>query len=626
MRDGFIKIASVTPSVKVADVAYNTGEIIKLYKEACAAGAKIIVFPKLAVTGSTCGDLFLQEALLAAAGSGLQQILRNTQGQDAIAFVGLPDAKTGKPVTAVLQNGRVLATVADPGEFLLEVTLTGTEVMFSVGLCYKSRADIVVKPLADHELVCADQVLTMDAKSASRRNCCILAIANAGEGESTTDYVFAGHNIITQCGKVLAESGSFTNGITYAVADVDLVHCARRMNKSNRDLTKKQDINVVATTMNPSGVILSGFLRKNPFLAEDAQEMQRRFAHIFMLQTMGLKKRLTHCNSKTAVIGISGGLDSTLALLVTVHTFDLLGLDRKNIIAVTMPCFGTSDRTHENALKMMELLGVTVKEVPIGNAITQHFQDIGHDSEVHNATYENAQARERTQILMDIANDHDGLVVGTGDLSELALGWCTYNGDHMSMYAVNADVPKTLMRELVSYLADEAKKGIFAGKTSEDHRPDAAAAVDDTEAYLGGPIADPSDAGAKLAATLKDVVSTPVSPELLPPKEGQIAQKTEDIIGPYELHDFFLYYMLRYGFMPHKIYRMAVVAFAGVYDGDTILKWIKVFYRRFFSQQFKRSCMPDGPKIGSVGLSPRGDLRMPSDAMASVWKEDLERI
>ncbi|MBR6451900.1 MAG: NAD(+) synthase [Lachnospiraceae bacterium] len=600
MKDGFIKIAAVTPQVKVADVTYNVGEIIKLYQEAATAGAKIIVFPKLCITGATAGDLLYQEALIKAAKAGLQKIVTASKNKDAIVFVGLPD-ENGKSVTAVVQNGKVLDTVKNKEDFLLEVSVNGTDTVFTVGLCYRSRADIVVFPLAEYDLVCADTVRTQEALAGSRRNACILVQANAGEGESTTDFVYAGHNVIAQCGKLLTESGSFTNGINYAVADVDLISCTRRMQKSKRDLTKKQPCtdSAIKTTMEHAGVILSGVIKKNPFIADDEQEMKRRIAHIYMLQTMGLKKRLMHTNSQKAVIGISGGLDSTLALLVTVNAFDLLGFDRKNITAVTMPCFGTSDRTHSNAQDMMDQLGVTSKEISIADAINQHFKDIEHDPENHNAAYENAQARERTQILMDMANDLGALMIGTGDLSELALGWATYNGDHMSNYAVNADVPKTLMRRIVSYLADEAEKGFYDKGSAK---------------------------GAELAKTLRDVVDTPVSPELLPPKEGEIAQKTEDIVGPYELHDFFLYYMLRYGFMPHKIYRMAVVAFAGVYDGDTIRKWITVFYKRFFAQQFKRSCLPDGPKIGSVGLSPRGDLSMPSDAISTVWLDDLAAL
>lgn len=633
MKDGFIKIASVTPNVKVADVTYNTGEIVRLYKKAAGDGAKIIVFPKLCITGATLGDLSTQSALLKAANAGLQTILDATRGQDAILFVSLPDANSGQPVTAVLQNGVKLATISKPETFLLDVAVSGTDQSFTVGLCYRSGADIVVRPLAEPDLVCADYNRTQEALAGSRKNQCILVQSNAGEGESTTDYVYAGHNIIAQCGKLIAESGSFTNGILYGVVDFDLVRCARRRAKLNDALTKKQQAvtDKITAVLNCSGTVLTGVIRKSPFIVPSEEEMKRRIAHIFMLQTMGLKKRLTHCNSKTAVLGISGGLDSTLALFVTAHTFDLMGKDRKDIIAVTMPCFGTSDRTYQNALKMMKLLGVTAREISIADAITQHFKDIDHDPEERNAAYENAQARERTQILMDIANDNNGLVVGTGDLSELALGWATFNGDHMSNYAVNGDVPKTLMRKIVLYLADQVEAGDFAVSTADsaaaapavDSDSAVADAADAAEAAAAEPAANSAQ---QLAQTLRDVVNTPVSPELLPAQEGVIAQKTEDIVGPYELHDFFLYYMLRYGFMPHKIYRMAVVAFKDDYDGNTIKKWIEVFYRRFFSQQFKRSCMPDGPAIGSVGLSPRGGLNMPSDAISAVWLDDLAKL
>ncbi|MBQ7581548.1 MAG: NAD(+) synthase [Lachnospiraceae bacterium] len=602
MKDGFIKIAAVTPNVKVADVAYNVGEIIRLYQKAVNDGARIVVFPKLCITGASLGDLCTQNAILKAAREGLRKIAEATRGYDAIAFVSLPHEDSGKPVTVVLQNGVVLARVQKPGSFLMDVSVSGTDLSFSVGLCYRSGADVIVRPAAEYDLVCADRMRTQEALCGSRKNRCVFVEANAGEGESTTDFVYAGHNIVAQCGKLLAESGSFTNGILYATVDVDLVHCARRVNKLNEDLTKKQLAvsDKITAELKCTGTVLTGLVRKSPFIVDSDNEMRRRMAHIFMLQTMGLKKRLTHCNAATAVIGISGGLDSTLALFVTVRAFDLMGKDRKDIIAVTMPCFGTSDRTHQNARTMMELLGVTLKEIPIGNAVTQHFRDIGHDENVRNAAYENAQARERTQILMDLANDSNGLMVGTGDLSELALGWATYGGDHISMYAVNADVPKTLMRRIVLYLAELVEAGDFDKRDQTDR-----------------------DA---LAGTLRDVVSTPVSPELLPAQDNVIAQKTEDIVGPYELHDFFLFYMLRYGFMPHKIYRMAAVAFKDEYDAETVRKWMEVFYRRFFAQQFKRSCMPDGPAVGSVGLSPRGTFHMPSDAMATVWLSDLEKM
>ncbi|MBR6452705.1 MAG: NAD(+) synthase [Lachnospiraceae bacterium] len=607
MKDGFIKVAAVTPQVKVADVDYNTGEIIKLTKEAAQAGARIIVFPKYAVTGATCGDLFAQGALLQAAAKGLERIAEATAGSDPIVFVGLPDEEDGSKVTAVIQNGKVLAKCKKAGDFVLKVSVENTETVFTVGMCFRSGADIVVRPMAEPDLVCSDRMRLQDALAASRRNRCILIEANAGEGESTTDFVYAGHDIIAQCGKRIAESGSFSNGILYGVVDVDLVQSLRRMAKVKQDLTKNHHISdpegtEITTVLKNTGTVLTGAIRKNPFVSDDEAEMQLRYAHIFMLQVMGLKKRLEHCMAKSAVIGVSGGLDSTLALLVTARAFDLLSRDRKDIHAYTMPCFGTSDRTRNNATDLMELLGVSAREIPIGDAIRGHFRDIGHDENDRNAAYENAQARERTQILMDIANDIGGIVVGTGDLSELALGWATFNGDHMSNYAVNADVPKTLMRNIVGFLADKAEEGFFT------------------------PGAANAETAGKLAGTLRDVVDTPVSPELLPPEEGKIAQKTEDLVGPYDLHDFFLYYMLRYGFAPHKIYRMALVAFANDFDAETIRKWIEVFYKRFFSQQFKRSCMPDGPAVGSVGLSPRGGLSMPSDALSSVWLKDLSNL
>ncbi len=594
MKDGFVKVAAITPRVRVADVKTNVDEVIDLMHEAASAGAKIIVFPKLCITGASCGDLLHQMALLNAAKEGIDRIVRNSVSDDALVFVNFPcDTKTGvMPVTAVIKSGKLLRLVHEAEEVIFTVTVQGSGRQFTVGCGAAPNAAIAVRPLAEYEMVTADTVRTQEALVDSRRGCCALVEANAGEGESTTDHVYAGHNLIVQCGKMLAESGSFTNGILYGVVDVDLIAAQRRRNAARTDAAAGGMLYGEEIVFKCAETPLGGTVSKYPFFAEDPAEMKRRISQILMLQVMGLKKRLTHCNCDTAVIGISGGLDSTLALLVAVKTFDLLNKSRKNILAVTMPCFGTSDRTYQNALKMMDLLGVTKREISIREAVTGHFEDIGHDINVRNATFENAQARERTQVLMDLANDTNGLVVGTGDLSELALGWTTYNGDHMSNYAVNANVPKTLMRRIVGFLAEEAEQN---------------------EAQ-------------ELAETLRDVIATPVSPELLPTTEGNIAQKTEDLIGPYELHDFYLYYVLRYGFEPHKIYRMAVAAFDGVYDGATVKRWLANFYRRFFSQQFKRSCLCDAPKIGSVGISPRGDLKMPSDAVAATWLADLERV
>ena len=412
--------------------------------------------------------------------------------------------------------------------------------------------------------------------------------ANAGEGESTTDLVFGGHNIIAENGTVLCTGRRFENGVIYSEIDVKRIISERRKNTTFQS-AKERRLLRIPFYIDETGTVLTRTFASRPFVPAEGKEREDRCEEILTIQAMGLKKRLAHARCRSAVVGISGGLDSTLALLVAAKAFDALELDRRGITAVTMPCFGTTDRTYQNACKMSVKLGATLREVPIAAAVRQHFEDIGHDPEDHSVTYENAQARERTQVLMDIANQTGGLVIGTGDMSELALGWATYNGDHMSMYGVNASVPKTLVRHLVHYYAD----------TCGD---------------------------SELKEVLYDVLDTPVSPELLPPKDGEIAQKTEDLVGPYELHDFFLYYMIRFGYEPSKIYRIAKLAFEEEYDNITILKWLETFYRRFFSQQFKRSCLPDGPKVGTVALSPRGDWRMPSDACAAAWLEDLAHV
>lgn len=456
-------------------------------------------------------------------------------------------------------------------------------------------ANLIVNLSASDEVVGKDSYRRSLVSAQSARLLCGYIYATAGEGESTQDVVYGGQNLIAENGTILAESRRFVNGIIYADLDIHRLDNERRRMTTCQfapDLAPEgQDIsyNEALFTLEREETKLTRKFDSRPFVPGIKKERERRCDEILNIQAMGLKKRLAHIHCQNAVIGLSGGLDSTLALLVTVRAFDMLGMDRGKITAVTMPCFGTTDRTYNNACSLSKCLGATLKEVNIREAVNLHFRDIGHDPEVHDVTYENGQARERTQILMDIANQSGGIVIGTGDLSELALGWATYNGDHMSMYAVNASVPKTLVRHLVRYYAD----------TCEDQ---------------------------KLAEILLDILDTPVSPELLPPKDGVISQKTEDLVGPYELHDFFLYYMLRWTFPPKKIFRLAQNAFAGEYDDETILKWLKTFYRRFFMQQFKRSCLPDGPKVGSVAVSPRGDLRMPSDASAALWMKELEQI
>ena len=420
----------------------------------------------------------------------------------------------------------------------------------------------------------------------SARLICAYIYANAGEGESTTDLVFGGHNIIAENGSILSESKRFVNETIYTEIDVNRILSERRKNTTFLT-SKERKLMRIPFDIKIEDTCLTRFITSRPFVPSVMAERERRCEEILTIQAMGLKKRLAHAHAKSAVVGISGGLDSTLALLVMAKAFDALGMDRSGMVAVTMPCFGTTDRTYQNACKMSKKLGATLREIPIKEAVNQHFKDIGHDPKDHSVTYENGQARERTQVLMDVANQTGGLVIGTGDMSELALGWATYNGDHMSMYGVNASVPKTLVRHLVHYYAD----------TCGDQ---------------------------ELKAVLYDVLDTPVSPELLPPKDGEIAQKTEDLVGPYELHDFFLYYFLRFGYEPAKIYRLALYAFEGEYEDEVIYKWLSTFCRRFFTQQFKRSCLPDGPKVGTVALSPRGDWRMPSDACVASWLKDLE--
>lgn len=641
MIHGFIKTAAVTPKVQVADPEGNAREIIRLAKEAAGNGAKIIVFPELCITGYTCGDLFLQELLLESAKEALLQIIRETRELDALIFAGLPWEKEGKlyNVAAVFQGGKLLGLVpktcipnygefyelrhfargnqeadavwTDSGDGERDYIPFGTRLLFTCeempGLAVAAEicedvwvpdppsihhalagATVIVNCSASDETTGKDAYREALISGQSARLVCGYIYANAGEGESSQDLVFGGHNLIAENGKILSRSARFKNETIYADLDI-----ARIVGERRRMTTFFSRTDAVYTEigfhLNKEETKLSRFIDPAPFVPDDSQDRQKRCEEIFAIQYMGLKKRLEHTCSRTAVVGISGGLDSTLALLVAVRAFDSLGLPRKGILGVTMPCFGTTDRTYRNACELVRKLGGTLREVDIREAVTTHFRDIGHDPEAHDVTYENSQARERTQVLMDLANQSGGLVIGTGDMSELALGWATYNGDHMSMYGVNAGVPKTLVRHLVRYYADTC--------------------------------GDP-----ELAATLLDVLDTPVSPELLPPKDGVIAQKTEDLVGPYELHDFFLYYVLRFGFTPAKIYRLARLAFAGAYGEDTILKWLKTFYRRFFTQQFKRSCLPDGPKVGSVAVSPRGDLRMPSDASAAIWLKELETL
>ena len=637
MRQGFVKVAAVTPKIRVADTGYNAKVICQSVKEAAEAGAKVIVLPELCITGYTCGDLFLQEKLLREAKEELLHIAAFTTDVDAIIFVGLPLAYKGKlyNVAAALNRGKILGIVPKTylpnyNEFyearhftrgmeeVADVRLTeeltvpmGTRQLFT---CLELPELVIAAELCEdlwtmnppsigHAMHGATLIVNLSAsdettgkpayrrelvKGQSARLICGYIYATAGEGESSTDLVFGGHNLICENGSILKEAKRFINQTIYGDLDI------RRLVTERRKMTTYPPADTagyqeIIFTLKKEETRLTRTFPRKPFVPSGKEEREKRCDEILTIQAMGLKKRLEHTHSQSAVIGISGGLDSTLALLVTARAFDFLGMPREKITAVTMPCFGTTDRTYRNACDLTKKLGATLREVDIREAVTIHFRDIGHDMENHDVTYENCQARERTQVIMDIANQAGGMVIGTGDLSELALGWATYNGDHMSMYAVNTSIPKTLVRHLVRYYAD----------TCGDDR---------------------------LSEILLDILDTPVSPELLPPKDGKIAQKTEDLVGPYELHDFFLYYMLRAGYEPDKIFRIAVQTFDGVYDREVILKWLKNFYRRFFMQQFKRSCLPDGPKVGTVAVSPRGDLRMSSDSCVRIWMDQVEKL
>ena len=636
MKDGFVKAAAATPDIRVADVAYNTENICKMIDETVANGAKVIVFPELCVTGYTCSDLFMQDILLKEAKEALFKIADYTKEKDALIFIGVPLAVDGElyNVAAALNRGNILGLTTKTflpnyGEFYEMrqfrpgpdtarwITLDGKKIPFGPQLLFAAEqmeelvvsaeicedvwspippstlaaregATVIVNCSASDETIGKAAYRESLIEGQSARLICGYIYANAGEGESTTDLVFGGHNIIAENGTTLASSNRFSNEVIYTEIDVKRLLSERRKNTTFQT-EKERTLIRIPFEIHVEETELTRRFASRPFVPSVMAERNLRCEEILTIQAMGLKKRLAHAHAKSAVVGISGGLDSTLALLVSAKAFDALGMDRSGIVAVTMPCFGTTDRTYQNACKMSVKLGATLREIPVGAAVEQHFKDIGHDPEDHSVTYENSQARERTQVLMDVANQTGGIVIGTGDMSELALGWATYNGDHMSMYGVNASVPKTLVRHLVHYYAD----------TCEDQ---------------------------ELKEVLYDVLDTPVSPELLPPKDGEIAQKTEDLVGPYELHDFFLYYLLRFSYEPSKIYRIARYAFEGEYDDATIYKWLYTFCRRFFIQQFKRSCLPDGPKVGTVALSPRGDWRMPSDACSEVWLRDLEKV
>lgn len=636
MRHGFIKVAAATPEIQVANCSYNADQAVKLMKEAAEQKVRILALPELCLTGYTCNDLFSQRRLLDGALNALQTVTEASRGLSLLTVAGLPLTVGDKlyNCAAVIFEGEVLGVVPKTdipnynefyekryfvpapaqntlcrllgknvpfGAKLLFCCDTLPELKVAVEICEDvwapvppsnyhalAGATVMVNISASNEVIGKDVYRKALVSGQSGRLLCGYIYASAGEGESTTDLVFSGHNLIAENGIVLAESKLFQNSLTVTELDVQRLSGERRRISS---FPPQQDdgYNQIDFSLPLEKTSLTRTIDPRPFIPSEQADLKNRCETILSIQSLGLKKRLEHSHAKTAVVGISGGLDSTLALCVTARAMDLLNRPRTDIIAITMPCFGTTQRTKSNAEILAQRLGVTLERVDITKQVLQHFEDIGHNINNQDVTFENAQARTRTLVLMDWANQTGGLVIGTGDLSELALGWATYNGDHMSMYGVNASIPKTLIRHLVAYEADKLN--------------------------------DP-----QLKEVLMDILDTPVSPELLPAKDGEISQKTEDLVGPYELHDFYLYYAIRWGFSPAKVYRLASLAFDQVYDHETILKWLKTFYRRFFAQQFKRSCLPDGPKVGSVTLSPRGDWRMPSDACADLWLEEVDAL
>ncbi|MBR4011151.1 MAG: NAD(+) synthase [Clostridiales bacterium] len=639
MKNGFLRVGAVTPKLRVADIDYNADEIIASVNNADESCA-LLVFPELCVTGKTCGDLFRQRSFIDAAWEAMYRIADETSEKNVVFIIGLPAYIEGKllDLAVVIHQGTVLGcnvklTLSEEeARYFSPYEVSGSfydeyfddEIAFGQPLYFCER-DLFSFSVIFHEDLMAP---ISDDVDAALSGCHILAVlsscattigssektaqiltaqsrklhaayvyANCGVGESTTDNVFAGEDFIFENGRQLEKSERFSDGTIYADIDLELLHGERMRDTSWRtdfaNSTADAELDIIGFEMElPDDLDLIRKVAKNPFIPEDKEEIRSRCAQILDMQAMALVTRMRHIHSEKLILGLSGGLDSTLAILVSAKAIDILGLPKTNLHAVTMPCFGTTSRTKNNSITLAKALGARIDEISIKDSVLQHFKDIGHDPDNHNAAYENAQARERTQLLMDMGNDENGFVVGTGDLSELALGWATYNGDHMSMYAVNGSLPKTLIRHIVAFEAERV----------EASNPE-------------------------LSSVLKDILDTPVSPELLPPTEdGKISQKTEDLVGPYELHDFFLYYFFRLGFAPSKIYRLAKIAFAGEYDDATIYKWEENFLRRFIAQQFKRSCMPDGPKIGSVDLSPRGDLKLPSDAASKVFLDELKTV
>ena len=638
MRDGFISVACGGPKLRLADCDYNAEQTFGMMRSAEQAGVKVLVLPELGLTGYTCGDLFFQDSLLRSAEQALATVLAATRNLEVVTAVGLPLRVHNKlyNCAAIIQSGKILGVVPKThlpnyGEFYEKrwfapapreaesIPLLGQEfVTFGAGQVFRCEnipelvlgfeicedlwspdspslrmardgAVIIGNLSASNDVVGKDAYRRQLVSTQSARLLCGYVYASAGGGESTSDLVFGAHQLIAENGTLLAER-RFEGGLLVSEIDIQRMAYERRRTQALGEGAGNDGCEETFT-LTEGAAKLTRYVSPRPFVPEGKEDRDARCREILLTASLGLKRRLEHTGAKTAVVGLSGGLDSTLAVLITALAMNMLDRPMTDIIAVTMPCFGTTDRTRNNACVLAEKLGTALRTVDITASVRSHFRDIGQDMANHDVTYENAQARERTQVLMDIANQSGGLVIGTGDLSELALGWCTYNGDHMSMYAVNASIPKTLVRHLVAHLARDN------------------AAKDEA-----------------LHDVLEDILDTPVSPELLPAVQGEICQRTEDLVGPYELHDFFLYYMLRWGFSPAKIYRLALYALEKQYSREVILKWLKVFYRRFFSQQFKRNCLPDGPKVGSVALSPRGDWRMPSDAQWTVWQAELEEL
>ena len=635
MRDGFISVACGTPELRLADCHYNAEQTFTMMRKAEQAGVKVLVLPELGLTGYTCGDLFLQETLLRGAEQALETVLEATRNLEVVTAVGMPVRVKNRlyNCAVVIQSGNILGVVPKtnlpnygegyekrifapaPAESDM-ISLLGESVPFGKDLLFRCNevrelvlgfelcedlyvpcspsvdlvlagATIIGNLAASNDVVGKSDYRRQMVMAQSTKLTCGYLYASSGEGESTSDLVYGAHQLIAENGKLLAER-RFEGGLLISEIDVQRIAYERRRTQSAEELTSDWEVPFSLTVTETK---LTRYVAANPFVPEEKESRDACCREALLLASLGLKQRMEHTNSKCAVVGLSGGLDSTLAVLITGLAMKMLDRPMTDIIAVTMPCFGTTSRTKNNAVILAEQLGATLRTVDISNSVRSHFKDIGHDMDDHSVTFENGQARERTQVLMDIANKYGGLVIGTGDLSELALGWCTYNGDHMSMYSVNASIPKTMVRHLVGYLAK-----------------------------------DNEDKDEALRDVLEDILDTPVSPELLPAVQGHMTQITEDLVGPYELHDFFLYYMIRWGFSPAKVYRLAVYALGGQYSREVILKWLKNCYRRFFTQQFKRSCVPDGPKVGIVGLSPRGDWRMPSDAKWNLWQAELETL